>query len=74
MDDWLDVIAAGRCVGVTAESTTTQYRRQGVVFRKLRDAPPVPVRLLWWRDDAHPATPDVVGLLTELYGSSARSR
>ena len=27
---------------VTAESTLTQYRRQGVVFRRLRDAPPVP--------------------------------
>jgi DNA-binding transcriptional LysR family regulator len=71
VDDWLDVIAAGRCVGVTAESTTTQYRRQGVVFRRLRDAPPVPVRLAWWRDDIHPMTPDVVGLLTELYDSSS---
>ncbi|HET7665213.1 MAG TPA: LysR family transcriptional regulator [Mycobacterium sp.] len=74
LDDWLDVIAAGRCVGVTAESTTTQYRRQGLVFRRLRDAPPVPVRLLWWRDDVHPATSDVIGLLTELYRSPARSR
>ena len=55
VDDWLAVIAAGRCVGVTAESTRTQYRRQGVVFRRLRDAPPVPVRLIWWRDDPHPA-------------------
>jgi hypothetical protein len=74
LDDWLDVIAAGRCVGVTAESTTRQYRRQGVIFRRLRDAPPVPVRLVWWRDDVHPATSDVVGLLAELYRSPARSR
>lgn len=74
LDDWLDVIAAGRCVGVTVEGTTAQYRRQGVTFRRLRDAPPVPVRLIWWRDDVHPATPDVVGLLAELYRSSARSR
>src|SRR5262245_13333669 len=74
LDDWLDVIAAGRCVGVTTESTTTQYRRQGIIFRRLRDAPPVPVRLLWWRDDVHPATSHVIGLLTELYRSPARSR
>ncbi len=74
LDDWLDAIAAGRCVGVTTEGTTTQYRRQGVIFRCLRDAPPVPVRLLWWRDDMHPATSEVVGLLTELYRSPARSR
>jgi DNA-binding transcriptional LysR family regulator len=67
VDDWLAVIASGRCVGVTAESTLTQYRRQGVVFRRLRGAPPVPVRLVWWRDDPHPATADVVGLLAELY-------
>lgn len=67
VDDWLAVIASGRCVGITAESTLTQYRRQGVVFRRLRGAPPVPVRLLWWRDDPHPATPDVVDLLVELY-------
>jgi DNA-binding transcriptional LysR family regulator len=67
VDDWLAVIAAGRCVGVTAESTLTQYRRQGVVFRRLRDAPPVPVRIVWWRDDPHPVTTDVVALLAELY-------
>jgi DNA-binding transcriptional LysR family regulator len=67
VDDWLAEIAAGRCVGVTAESTLTQYRRQGVVFRRLRDAPPVPVRIVWWRDDPHPMTSDVVGLLAELY-------
>ncbi|HSU08026.1 MAG TPA: LysR family transcriptional regulator [Pseudonocardia sp.] len=68
VDDWLAVIATGRCVGVTAESTLSQYRRDGVVFRRVRDAPPVPVRLVWWRDDSHPATRDVVGLLVELYG------
>jgi DNA-binding transcriptional LysR family regulator len=67
VDDWLAVIAAGRCVGVTAESTLTQYRRQGVVFRRLRDAPPVPVRIVWWRDDPHPVTTDVVAPLAELY-------
>jgi hypothetical protein len=67
VDDWLAVIASGRCVGVTAESTLTQYRRHGVVFRRLRGAPPVPVRVVWWRDDPHPATTDLVGLLAELY-------
>ena len=45
-----------------------------VAFRRLRDAPPVPVRLIWWRDDSHPATRDVVGLLTELYRRGAYSR
>jgi hypothetical protein len=73
VDDWLAVIATGRCIGVTAESTLSQYRRDGVVFRRLRDAPPVPVRLVWWRDDPHPAARDVVGLLAELYRQGRRA-
>jgi DNA-binding transcriptional LysR family regulator len=67
IDDWLTVIATGRCVGITAEATVTQYPRPGIVYRLVRDAAPIPVRLVWWRDDPHPATAAAVGLLTELY-------
>ena len=67
MDDWLAVIAAGGAVGVTAEGTTTQYRRDGVVFRPLRDAPPIPVRVIWRRHDPHPSTHAAIAMLTELY-------
>jgi DNA-binding transcriptional LysR family regulator len=67
IDDWLTAIATGRYVGITPESTVTQYPRPGVAYRPLRDAPPVPVRLAWWRDDTHPATAAAAGLLTELY-------
>jgi DNA-binding transcriptional LysR family regulator len=70
IDDWLTAISTGRFVGVTPESTVTQYPRPGVVYRPLRDAPPVPVRLAWWRDDPHPATTAAVGLLTALYRGS----
>ena len=70
IDDWLTAITTGRYVGVTPESTVTQYPRPGVVYRPLRDAPPVPVRLVWWHDDAHPATTAAVGLLTALYRGS----
>ncbi|MUL43046.1 LysR family transcriptional regulator [Streptomonospora sp. PA3] len=69
VDDWLAVIATGRCVGVTTESTVAQYPRPGVAFRPLRDAAPIAVRLIWWRDDPHPATRSAVSLLTELYQS-----
>ena len=61
-----------RCLGITPESTVTQYPRPGVVYRPLRDAPPVPVRLAWWRDDAHPATAAAVGLLTSLFRHPSR--
>jgi DNA-binding transcriptional LysR family regulator len=72
IDDWLTAIATGRYVGVTPESTVTQYPRPGIVYRPLRDAPPVPVRLVWWRDDAHPATAAAAGLLTSLFRNPSR--
>ncbi|MFI0462905.1 LysR family transcriptional regulator [Saccharopolyspora sp. 5N102] len=69
LDDWLTTIATGRSVGITAESTVDQYPRPGVVFRPLRDAAPIAVRLIWWRDDPHPAAQAAVALLTDLYRS-----
>jgi DNA-binding transcriptional LysR family regulator len=67
IDDWLAVIATGRAVGITPESTITQYRREGIVFRPLRDAAPVAVWFIWRRQDPHPATHAAVALLTDLY-------
>jgi DNA-binding transcriptional LysR family regulator len=68
LDDWLSVIAAGGgVVGITPEGTTAQYRRDGVVFRPLRDAPPIPVQVIWRRHDPHPSTHAAIAMLTELY-------
>ncbi|WP_163508472.1 LysR family transcriptional regulator [Fodinicola acaciae] len=67
IEDWLTAIGTGRCVGVTPESTVSHYGRQGIAYRQIRDAPPIPVRLAWWRDDPHPAAPTAVRLLTDLY-------
>jgi len=74
IDDWLTIIAAGGGVGITPEGTTTQYRREGVVFRPLRDAPPIPVQLSWRHHDPHPATYAAVALLTELYRRPAQRK
>jgi DNA-binding transcriptional LysR family regulator len=71
IDDWLAVIATGRCVGITPEGTVTQYRRQGIAFRPLRDAAPVPVWLIWRRQDPHPATHAAVALAADLYRGAA---
>jgi DNA-binding transcriptional LysR family regulator len=70
IDDWLTIIAAGGGVGITPEGTTAQYRRDGVVFRPLRDAPPIAVRMVWRRQDPHPSTFAAVALLTELYSGT----
>ncbi|MFJ3903041.1 LysR family transcriptional regulator [Streptomyces sp. NPDC090025] len=67
VDDWLTAISTGRRIGMSAEATASQYRRPGVVYRPVRDAEPVAVRLVWWRDDPHPATQAVIELLTALY-------
>jgi DNA-binding transcriptional LysR family regulator len=67
IDDWLAVIAAGGGVGITPEGTTAQYRRDGVVFRPLRDAPLIPVRVIWRRHDPHPSTHAAIAMMTELY-------
>jgi DNA-binding transcriptional LysR family regulator len=68
IDDWLAAIAAGAGVGITPEGTTAQYRRDGVVFRPLRDAPPITVQMIWPRPDPHPSTHAAVALAAELYG------
>ncbi|MFI0773560.1 LysR family transcriptional regulator [Streptomyces sp. NPDC021212] len=67
IDDWLNLISTGRCVGMTAESTAHQYPRPGLVYRPVRDAEPIAVRLAWWRDDPHPAGQAVIELITALY-------
>lgn len=51
VDEWLTLIAAGQAVGMTAEATVAQHPRPGVVYRRVRDAPPVSVWLAWWRND-----------------------
>ncbi|MFJ4926095.1 LysR family transcriptional regulator [Streptomyces sp. NPDC088736] len=67
VDEWLTAISMGRCVGMTAESTAHQYPRPGVVYRPVRDAEPLAVRLAWWRDDPHPSARTAVELVSELY-------
>ncbi|RDG35427.1 LysR family transcriptional regulator [Streptomyces corynorhini] len=71
IDDWLAAIATGRRVGVTPQATAAQYRRDGIVYRPLRDAAPVDVSLIWHRRDPHPAAGAAVALLRELYGAAA---
>lgn len=67
VDDWMTVIGSGRARGMTAESTAHQYRRRGLVYRPIRDAPPVPVYAAWSRTDPPVASQRVVELLVGLY-------
>jgi len=71
IDDWLAIIAAGGGIGITPEGTTAQYQRDGVVFRPLRDAPPIAVQMIWRRHDPHPSTHAAIAMLTDLYRQPA---
>ena len=70
VDEWLTVIAADRAVGMTSEATARQHPRPGVVYRPVRDAPPVAVWLAWWRDSPPPALADLVERVCRAYGSA----
>jgi DNA-binding transcriptional LysR family regulator len=67
VDDWLTLIGSGAARGVTAESTAHQYRRQGLTYRAVRDAPPVPVHVAWQKTDPPAILQDIITLLAGLY-------
>ncbi|MBG6185245.1 DNA-binding transcriptional LysR family regulator [Arthrobacter sp. CAN_A214] len=67
VDDWLTVISSGKARGVTAESTAHQYRRQGLTYRAVRDATPVPVYAAWVKTDPPAMLQDILTLLAGLY-------
>jgi DNA-binding transcriptional LysR family regulator len=72
IDDWLTVIAAGQAVGISSEATAAQHRRPGVVYRPVRDAPPVPVWLAWWNDSPPAALDALLQLVCEEFGRPGR--
>jgi len=67
IDEWLTLVAAGQAVGLTTAATAVQYRRPGLTYRPVRDAPTVPVWLIWWRDDPPPALADLLRLIRSAY-------
>ncbi|GAA3453320.1 LysR family transcriptional regulator [Dactylosporangium matsuzakiense] len=66
-DEWLTLIAANQAVGVTSEATAHQNPRPGVAYRRMSDAPPIEVRLAWWRDDPPAHLDDLVALTRAAY-------
>jgi DNA-binding transcriptional LysR family regulator len=66
-DEWLTLIAADQAVGVTSEATAHQNPRPGVAYRRMSDAPPIEVRLAWWRDDPPEHLDDLVRLTRSAY-------
>ena len=66
-DEWLTVIAAGQALGLTSRATSAQYARVGVTYRSVKDAPKVPVWLIWWKDDPPWFVDELCALIRDHY-------
>ncbi|GAA0259513.1 LysR family transcriptional regulator [Cryptosporangium japonicum] len=65
VDEWLNAIASGGAVGVTAAATRHTHAYPGVVYRPLADVPPITVYVAWADGPPHPALPDFLDHLRE---------
>lgn len=70
VDSWLDAIAAGRGVGITAAATAEHHPRPGIRYRPVTDGPRIPVRLAWWRDARPSGLAELIDAVTELYADA----
>lgn len=58
----LEVVASGRAIATVPEWVASGLPHPGVVWLRLRDAPQVATRLLWWADDDGPVVASLVEL------------
>ena len=67
VDDWLTLISTGQAMGMSSEATATQYPRPGVVYKVVRDAPPIFVFLAYWKDSPSVLIPEFARLARQAY-------
>jgi DNA-binding transcriptional LysR family regulator len=60
VDEWLEEIAAGRGIGMTPATASRLYTHPQICYRKLLDAPFVPIVLAWPASGRHPLTDDFI--------------
>ena len=70
VDDWLTLISTGKAMGMSSEATAAQYQRPGVVYKPVRDAPPISVFLASWKDDPSVLLARFAGLAREAFAES----
>lgn len=68
VDEWLMLISTGQAIGMSSEATAVQNPRPGVVYRLVRDAPPISVFLAFRRDDPSVLVADFSRLARETFG------
>ena len=70
IEEWLALIESGEACGMTTEATARQHTRPSVAYRRVVDAPSVPVWLVWWRDDPPARVRELVATATALYAET----
>ncbi|GAA3385409.1 LysR family transcriptional regulator [Cryptosporangium minutisporangium] len=73
VDDWLNVIASGGAVGVTAAGTRHTHPYPGVVYRPLRGVEPITVYVAWADGPAHPALADFLTHVRDVVAQPERA-
>lgn len=66
-DHFLETIARGKAIGVTSEATAAHFPRADVKYVPIKDAPGLPVWLIWPDDDLHPYVVQLADLIEEVY-------
>lgn len=69
-EDYFQAVQAGRGVAMVSEMTSRVYRRPGVAYRLVEDAPESELAVVWPRGDADPVLRDFVRACLEASGSS----
>ncbi|MBT2593728.1 LysR family transcriptional regulator [Arthrobacter sp. ISL-72] len=67
VDEWLTLISTGQAMGMSSEATAAQNPRPGIVYRPVRDAPPISVFLASWKDDPSVLVSDFTRLAREAF-------
>lgn len=71
IDDWQSYIAAGVGIGVTPASTAWMHPHAEISYLPLRDAPAVPVYLVWASNNRHPALRSFIQLARDVVAEGA---
>ncbi|MFC9946665.1 LysR family transcriptional regulator [Streptomyces pratensis] len=71
IDDWQSYIAAGLGIGVTPASTAWMHPHAEISYLPLRDAPAVPVYLVWASNNRHPALRSFIQLARNVVSEGA---
>ncbi|MFT2019656.1 LysR family transcriptional regulator [Streptomyces sp. 796.1] len=70
-DEWLEAVAAGHGIGVAPESVAQRHTHPGIRFVRLKNAPPVAVRLAVPARGAHPLAAQYYALTSANWPAAA---